>query len=127
MKTIPLTPSKGLGLREGNRAEPVGIWKARNFIYEHSAEEISLTQVAKAVNISPNYLSEKFKQVIGINLSITLPGHDLTRRAFFCMTPACALAKSPSRSDFSRWLNLTAFSKGWPGHLQRSIAWQIRT
>jgi AraC-like DNA-binding protein len=48
------------------QAEPVEIWKARNFIHEHSDEELSLTQVAKAVNISPNHLSEKFKQVTGI-------------------------------------------------------------
>ncbi len=50
-----------------NRAEPVEIWKARNFVHAHSGEELSLTQVAKAVNISANYLSEKFKQVTGIN------------------------------------------------------------
>jgi AraC-like DNA-binding protein len=52
--------------RNENRAEPAEIWKARNFIREHSDEELSLTQVARAVNISPNYLSEKFKQVTGI-------------------------------------------------------------
>jgi AraC-like DNA-binding protein len=56
-----------VALRNRNRAEPVEIWKARNFIHEHSDEELSLTQVAKAVNISPNYLSEKFKQVTGVN------------------------------------------------------------
>jgi AraC-like DNA-binding protein len=68
MTTQTLLPSsKTVNLREGNQAEPVKIWKARNFICEHSAEELSLTQVAKAVNISPNYLSEKFKQVTGIN------------------------------------------------------------
>ena len=50
-----------------NRAEPVAIWKARKFIEEHSDEELSLRKVAKAVNINPNYLSEKFKQVAGIN------------------------------------------------------------
>jgi AraC-like DNA-binding protein len=50
-----------------NRAEPVEIWKARNFIEEHSGEELSLTKVAKAVNSSANHLSEKFKQVTGIN------------------------------------------------------------
>ena len=49
------------------RAEPVEIWKARKFIEQHSAEELSLTKVAKAVNISPNYLSEKFKKVAGVN------------------------------------------------------------
>ena len=49
------------------RAEPVEIWKARKFIEQHSDEELSLTKVAKAVNISPNYLSEKFKKVTGVN------------------------------------------------------------
>jgi AraC-like DNA-binding protein len=50
-----------------HRAEPVEIWKARKFIEEHSGEELSLRRVAKAVNNSPNHLSEKFKQVTGIN------------------------------------------------------------
>lgn len=54
-------------LRNRNRAEPVEIWKARNFIRENSAEELSLTKVAKSVHISANHLSEKFKQVTGIN------------------------------------------------------------
>ncbi|HYJ03767.1 MAG TPA: AraC family transcriptional regulator [Chthoniobacterales bacterium] len=50
-----------------NGAEPVRIWKARNFIDEHVAEELSLTQVAKAAETSANYLSEKFKEAVGIN------------------------------------------------------------
>jgi AraC-like DNA-binding protein len=67
MKTTPSPQLKTVGSREGNRAEPVEIWKARNFIHEHSEEELSLTQVAKTVGISPNHLSEKFKQVTGVN------------------------------------------------------------
>src|ERR1041385_1982321 len=50
-----------------NRAEPVEIWKTRKFIEEHSGEELSLRKVAQAVNIHPNYLSERFKQVTGMN------------------------------------------------------------
>ena len=50
-----------------NRAEPVTIWKARKYIEEHSGEELSLTKVAKAVNINANHLSESFKQITGIN------------------------------------------------------------
>jgi len=50
-----------------NRAEPVEVWKTRKFIEEYSGEELSLSSVAKAVNIHPNYLSEKFKQVTGMN------------------------------------------------------------
>ena len=53
--------------RPEQRAEPVEIWKARSFIDQHSADELSLTKVAKAVGISPNHFSEKFKEVTGIN------------------------------------------------------------
>ena len=67
LKMTSLPSLKTVGLREGNGAEPVEIWKARIFIHQHSDEQLSLTQVAKAVNISPNYLSEKFKQVTGVN------------------------------------------------------------
>jgi AraC-like DNA-binding protein len=49
-----------------HRAEPVEIWKARKFIEEHSADELSLSKLAKAVNISANHLSERFKQVTGV-------------------------------------------------------------
>jgi len=50
-----------------SHAEPVEIWKARKFIEQHLAEELSLTKVTRVVNISANYLSEKFKQVTGVN------------------------------------------------------------
>ena len=50
-----------------SRAVPVAIWKARKFIEEHSGEELSLTKVAKLVNMNANYLSENFKQVTGTN------------------------------------------------------------
>ena len=49
-----------------NRAEPVAIWKARKYIAERLCEELSLTTIAKAVNMNPSYLSENFKQVTGI-------------------------------------------------------------
>jgi AraC-like DNA-binding protein len=54
-------------IENGGRAEPVEIWRARKFIEQHSGDELSLRKVAKAANISPNYLSEKFKQVTGMN------------------------------------------------------------
>lgn len=50
-----------------DRAEPVQIWKARKFIAEHSGEELSLRKVAKTANVSANHLSEKFKEVTGVN------------------------------------------------------------
>lgn len=48
-------------------AEPVTIWKARKYIRECSDEALSLTKVASLVQINPNYFSEKFKEVTGLN------------------------------------------------------------
>jgi AraC-like DNA-binding protein len=67
MKTTPSPQLKTVGSREGNRAEPVEIWKARKFIHEHSDEELSLTKISKFVNISANHLSDRFKEVTGVN------------------------------------------------------------
>jgi AraC-like DNA-binding protein len=67
IKMLPKHELKGIDFRNGNRAEPVEVWKARRLIEERSSEELPLSRVAKSVNISPNYLSEKFKQVTGIN------------------------------------------------------------
>jgi transcriptional regulator GlxA family with amidase domain len=63
----PATQIAQPGFRDRNRAEPVEIWKARKFIHENSTEKLGLTKVARFVNISANHLSEKFKQVTGVN------------------------------------------------------------
>src|SRR2546422_8072057 len=67
IKMTPANQIRQLSSRGLERAEPVEIWKARKFIHEHADEELSLTEVGKAVNISANHLSEKFKEVAGIN------------------------------------------------------------
>jgi AraC-like DNA-binding protein len=72
-----------------HRAEPMEVWKARKFIEQHSGEELSLRKVAKAVNISANHLSEKFKQVTGLNFV------EYVARTRF--KHACDLLRNPSR------------------------------
>jgi AraC-like DNA-binding protein len=67
MKMSPKHELEQIDLRNGARAEPVEIWKARKLIEECSSEELPLGRVARSVNISANYLSEKFKQVTGVN------------------------------------------------------------
>jgi AraC-like DNA-binding protein len=57
---------ESLILDNRNRAEPVQIWKARIFIHQHSADELSLGKVARIVNMNANHLSEKFKEVTGV-------------------------------------------------------------
>jgi len=50
-------------------AEPPVIARARNYIHEHQTEELSLGQVAKAVNMSSFYFCKMFKKVTGINFT----------------------------------------------------------
>ena|SRR5436305_5545118 len=64
---MPLKHNNQLVARHVDRAEPMEIWKARKLIDELCEGELSLTKIAKSVNLSANYLSEKFKQVTGIN------------------------------------------------------------
>jgi AraC-like DNA-binding protein len=68
-----------VALPNRGRAEPVEIWKARNFIHEHSDEDLSLTKVAKSVHISPNYLSERFKEVTGVNFVDYIARHRIEK------------------------------------------------
>ena len=47
--------------------EPAAIARARILIAEQAADQMSLAAVAKAVNMSASYFSEKFKEITGIN------------------------------------------------------------
>lgn len=50
-------------------AEPPIITRAKEFIKQHQTEDISLGQVAKAVNTSTFYFCKMFKKVTGINFT----------------------------------------------------------
>jgi len=50
-------------------AEPPVITRAKEFIKQHQTEDISLGQVAKAVNTSTFYFCKMFKKITGINFT----------------------------------------------------------
>jgi len=52
-----------------DNAEPPVIARAKQFIIEHQTEDLSLGQVAKAVNTSTFYFCKMFKKVTGINFT----------------------------------------------------------
>lgn len=56
-------------LVQHENAEPPVIRRAKEFIHEHQAEEISLGQVARAVNTSTFYFCKMFKKMTGINFT----------------------------------------------------------
>lgn len=60
--------SNQLTVRQEN-AEPPMITRAKEFIHEHQEEELSLGQVAKAVNCSPFYFCKMFRKHTGINFT----------------------------------------------------------
>jgi AraC-like DNA-binding protein/ligand-binding sensor protein len=50
-------------------AEPPVITRAKDYILEHQTDELSLGEVAKAVNMSTYYFCKSFKKVTGINFT----------------------------------------------------------
>lgn len=58
--------SQALTLNAPQNASPA-MTRAQIFIADHSAEELSLTTVARVVNMSATYFSEKFKEATSIN------------------------------------------------------------
>lgn len=52
-----------------SNAEPPVISKAKHFIAEHQAEDLSLTMVARAVNTSTFYFCKMFKKATGLNFT----------------------------------------------------------
>jgi AraC-like DNA-binding protein/ligand-binding sensor protein len=60
--------SNQIAVQERN-AEPPVIARAKEFIKQHQTEDISLGQVAKAVNTSTFYFCKIFKKVTGLNFT----------------------------------------------------------
>jgi AraC-like DNA-binding protein/ligand-binding sensor protein len=56
-------------LVQERNAEPPMIARAKDFIKQHQTEDISLGQVAKAVNTSTFYFCKMFKKATGINFT----------------------------------------------------------
>ena len=52
---------------KGQEKDSPAITRARSFIAEHADEELSLAAVARVVNMSATYFSEKFREITGIN------------------------------------------------------------
>jgi len=56
-------------LVQGENAEPPMISRAKNFIRDNQTEDLSLGQVAKAVNASTFYFCKMFKKATGLNFT----------------------------------------------------------
>ena len=56
-------------LVQQEHAEPPNITRAKQYIHEHQGDDISLGQVAEAVNTSTFYFCKMFKKSTGLNFT----------------------------------------------------------
>jgi AraC-like DNA-binding protein/ligand-binding sensor protein len=89
-------------------AEPPVITKARAYIFEHQAEDLSLGQVAKAVNASSFYFCKLFKKSTGINFIDHISQLRIGKAKNLLMNPDCLISEIAFEVGFQ---SLTHFNR----------------
>lgn len=89
-------------------AEPPVITKAKNYIQEHQTEDISLAEVAKAVNTSSFYFCKMFKKITGINFTDYLSRLRIERARNLLLNPNLRISEIAYEVGFQ---SLTHFNR----------------
>ena len=89
-------------------AEPPVITKAKKYIEEHQTEDISLAQVAKAVNTSSFYFCKMFRKVTGINFTDYLARLRIERAKNLLLNPNLRISEIAFEVGFQ---SLTHFNR----------------
>ncbi|MEJ0090134.1 MAG: helix-turn-helix domain-containing protein [Limisphaerales bacterium] len=103
-------------MRDQNTEPPV-ITRARQFILEHQTEELSLAQVAKAVNTSKFYFCKIFKKATGINFTDYLSRVRTERAKNLLLNPNLRISEIAYEVGFQ---SLTHFNRVFKRILGRS-------
>jgi AraC-like DNA-binding protein/ligand-binding sensor protein len=89
-------------------AEPPVITRAKEFIAEHQGEELSLGQVARAVNTSTFYFCKLFKRVSGINFTDYLSRVRIEKARNLLLNPSLRISEIAFEVGFQ---SLTHFNR----------------
>jgi len=89
-------------------AEPPVITRAKEFILEHQGEDLSLGQVAKAVNTSTFYFCKMFKKVTGINFTDYLSRVRIEKAKNLLLNPSLRISEIAFEVGFQ---SLTHFNR----------------
>jgi AraC-like DNA-binding protein/ligand-binding sensor protein len=89
-------------------AEPPVITKAKKYIQEHQTEDISLSDVAKAVNTSTFYFCKMFRKVAGINFTDYLARLRIERAKNLLLNPNLRISEIAFEVGFQ---SLTHFNR----------------
>jgi AraC-like DNA-binding protein/ligand-binding sensor protein len=89
-------------------AEPPVITKARKYIEEHQGEDLSLLEVAKAVNTSSFYFCKLFRKITGINFTDYLSRLRIERAKNLLLNPNLRISEIAFEVGFQ---SLTHFNR----------------
>ena len=89
-------------------AEPPVITRAKEFILEHQSEDLSLGQVAKAVNASTFYFCKLFKRITGINFTDYLSRVRIEKAKNLLLNPSLRISEIAFEVGFQ---SLTHFNR----------------
>ena len=95
-------------LMHQEHAEPPVITRAKEFILEHQSEDLSLGQVAKAVNTSTFYFCKMFKKVTGINFTDYLSRVRIEKAKNLLLNPSLRISEIAFEVGFQ---SLTHFNR----------------
>ena len=92
--------SNQLIVRQRN-SEPPAVTRARDFIKEHQADDLSLRDVARAVNTSTFYFCKLFKKATGLNFTDYLSRVRIEKAKNLLRNPNLRISEiaSPSASN----------------------------
>jgi AraC-like DNA-binding protein/ligand-binding sensor protein len=99
------------------QAEPPAITRARQFILEHQNEELSLTSVAKVVNMSSFYFCKTFKKATGLNFTDYLARMRIERAKELLLNPNARVSEIVFEVGFQ---SITHFNRIFKRHVGRS-------
>jgi AraC-like DNA-binding protein/ligand-binding sensor protein len=89
-------------------SEPTVISRAKSFIFEHQSEDLSLGQVARAVNASTFYFCKLFKKSTGINFIDYLSRLRIEKAKNLLLNPNCMVSEIAFEVGFQ---SLTHFNR----------------
>ena len=99
------------------QAESPAITRARQFILEHQNEELSLTSVAKVVNMSRYYFCKTFKKATGLNFTDYLARMRIERAKELLLNPNARVSEIVFEVGFQ---SITHFNRIFKRHVERS-------
>ena len=89
-------------------AEPPAIVRAKQFIHDHQGEEISLADVAHAINTSTFHFCKLFKKTTGLNFTDYLSRIRIEKAKSLLLNPNVRISEAAYEAGFQ---SLTHFNR----------------